>query len=423
MIIKSHNNSVPLAVFSQQSSSQLNSRSTQSSAIVCGIDAVRACGSEHGIVDSHLSILSDLAKKNNVVFGFRPVNPLATQLLEQGYPTKDLNIKGKSADWGPMAGFIPVLQRFSKTAGNTEEIKKSDAEINDCIHKGHAVSIALVINKERLDMLCEMKVISSKVRKGADKISIHAEKNNQQYVFTAELSYRNQIAEYAIAHQGEPLHVLAKPGEGKNPARALSADYDLLLFAVPLAQFGHQDNFKSSTNTGKAIADNLLRNLKKIGVEADDQKENFSVQDNAAKATSRLLKNRMTVDKEELDRGIISPRLNKFIPEINKALGRTNDNGVVQHGADTQNPYTVIADNYPSVIFLPKRVGHYGGVVMARNKTEATQIYKEIKDSGFQFFGNDKWAVEMPVETYRRSSFNEALNALENGALLSKGIS
>lgn len=86
-------------------------------AVVRDVDAVSACGKEHGIVQSHLSILADLAEEHNVVFAFRPVNPLATQLLEQGYPTKGLNVKGKSADWGPMAGFIPVSQRFSKLAG------------------------------------------------------------------------------------------------------------------------------------------------------------------------------------------------------------------------------------------------------------------------------------------------------------------
>ena len=90
---------------------------TNVAALVCGLDAVSALGSEHGIVISHLAILAALAEELDIVFAFRPVNPLATQLIEQNYPTKNLTIKGKSSDWGPMAGFIPVRQEWSKLAG------------------------------------------------------------------------------------------------------------------------------------------------------------------------------------------------------------------------------------------------------------------------------------------------------------------
>ncbi|MDY7575431.1 anthrax toxin-like adenylyl cyclase domain-containing protein [Actimicrobium sp. CCI2.3] len=418
MMIKSQKNPVLRSVLSSQSSSRINSRNNESGAIVCGIEAVRARGSEHGIVDSHLTILSDLATKNDVVFGFRPVNPLATQLLEQGYPTKGLTIKGKSADWGPMAGFIPVLQELSKIAGKTKVIKKANGEINACINNKHAVSIPLVINQDRLDTLCRMGIITQGITGSSDNLCILAKKNNQQHVFSAKLSVRNQVAEYAIAYQGEPVNVLAQSGSTGKPPRPITADYDLLLFAVPFDRFGTQDNYKSSSASGRAISDKLLRDF-----EMSDEKENIPLSTSAGIAKPELHEDSLHVAEPECDRGIISPRLNKFIPEINKALGRTDDNCIVQHGADTQNPYTVIADNYPGVIFLPKRIGHYGGVVMVRNKQEAIQIFKEIKESGFQFFGNDKWAAEIPVKTYRRSSFDSARNALENDALVLKEFS
>jgi hypothetical protein len=421
MIIKSPKIYQALSPLPSESSPRPNAGNIRSNGIVCGADAVRACGSEHGIVGSHLIILADLAKKNDVVFGFRPVNSLATQLLEQGYPTKGLNIKGKSSDWGPMAGFIPVGQEFSKLAGNTKEIQKLDIEIGRCISQGHAVSTPLVINKERLDTLCKMRVITKENTKDAGDLLIRAKNNNKCHIFTAKLSYNNQVAEYSILHEGQPLHVLAKPGKDKEPAQPITADYDLLLFAVPLAKFGAKDNCKPSVVTARAISDKLLQGLKNNDVEAVCDKENMPVSNQRKKISSKSLKNTIVVTEAVQDRGIISPRLNQFIPEINKALGRADDNSIVQHGADTQNPCTVIADNYPGVIFLPERVGHYRGVAMVRNKAEAIQIYKEIKDSGFQFFGNDKWAAEMPVETYRRSSFNEARNALENETSILKG--
>jgi hypothetical protein len=421
MITKSPQIYQPLSPLPSESSSRPNTANIRSNGIVCGVDAVRACGSEHGLVGNHLAILADLARKSDVVFGFRPVNSLATQLLEQGYPTKGLNIKGKSSDWGPMAGFIPVSQEFSKITGNTKEIQKLDIEICHCINQGYAVSTPLVLNKERLDTLCKMHVIIKESTKDASELLIRAKKNNKQHIFTAKLSFNNQVARYTILHEGQPLHVLAKPGKDKKPAQPISADYDLLLFAVPLAKFGTKDNCKPSMVAGRSISDKLLQGQKYHDVETIYEKENIPISNQSNKISSNSLKNTTAVTEALQDRGIISPRLNQFILEINKVLGRADDNSIVQHGADTQNPCTVIADNYPSVIFLPERVGHYRGVAMVRNKAESIQIYKEIKDSGFQFFGNDKWAAEMPVETYRRSSFNEARHALENETSILRG--
>ena len=44
----------------------------------------------------------------------RPVNPHSTDLIAQNYYTKGMGIKGKSSDWGPHAGTIPVDPRYSK---------------------------------------------------------------------------------------------------------------------------------------------------------------------------------------------------------------------------------------------------------------------------------------------------------------------
>ncbi|MBC7499624.1 MAG: hypothetical protein H7315_03880, partial [Herminiimonas sp.] len=98
----------------------------------------------------------------------------------------------------------------------------------------------------------------------------------------------------------------------------------------------------------------------------------------------------------------------KFIPVINRALGRSPSNGAVQHGPDTQNPHTVMADNIPCVFFTPKRVGKFGGVVMARSVEEMSTICKLVKEKGFHFFGNDKWTGEMSPIALRRPSFNTA---------------
>lgn len=53
-------------------------------------------------------------KDCKVIIMSRPVNPDATELIISGAATKGMNVKGKSSNWGPQKGYIPVEQRYSK---------------------------------------------------------------------------------------------------------------------------------------------------------------------------------------------------------------------------------------------------------------------------------------------------------------------
>lgn len=100
---------------------------------VAGDTAVRWSG----LVPSHAEQFLQVADEDNVIVIVRPVNPDSTDLIAHGAATKGMAIKGKSSNWGPHRGLIPVEQRFSKLwrvfAHNRikrdDEIKKYD-EIN-----------------------------------------------------------------------------------------------------------------------------------------------------------------------------------------------------------------------------------------------------------------------------------------------------
>ncbi|MFZ5907168.1 MAG: anthrax toxin-like adenylyl cyclase domain-containing protein [Nitrospirota bacterium] len=67
------------------------------------------------MVPEHVEALEKLVKeKGDWVLMYRSVNPDATELIIQNYATKGMNVKGKSADWGAHAGFIPSEQKLSK---------------------------------------------------------------------------------------------------------------------------------------------------------------------------------------------------------------------------------------------------------------------------------------------------------------------
>lgn len=67
-----------------------------------------------GMVLSHADAFLEVAVDNNVVIIGRPVNPDATPLIQMDAATKGMNLKGKSSNWGPQKGYIPVNQRYSK---------------------------------------------------------------------------------------------------------------------------------------------------------------------------------------------------------------------------------------------------------------------------------------------------------------------
>ncbi|WP_446739924.1 anthrax toxin-like adenylyl cyclase domain-containing protein [Pseudomonas sp. TH31] len=110
-----------------------------------------------GIVASHIVSFQNVAKEHNCIIGIRPVETVATGLIEEGHPTKDFHIKGKSANWGPQAGMICVDQAFSKLEGclasDPARIEKFNGQTRQCIEDGHAVAVPLVISRERMRTL------------------------------------------------------------------------------------------------------------------------------------------------------------------------------------------------------------------------------------------------------------------------------
>ncbi len=101
------------------------------------------------MVPSHVEALVEVAARRDEVLVFRAVNPDATRLIEAHFATKGMRVKGKSADWGPHAGMIPVEQKFSKLgnprrgldparidAGDAREIAEFHGKVAECLSSG-----------------------------------------------------------------------------------------------------------------------------------------------------------------------------------------------------------------------------------------------------------------------------------------------
>lgn len=78
------------------------------------------------IVPAHGEVFSAVARRRNEIILVRPVNQYSTRLISDNYATKGMGIKGKSADWGPHAGTIPVDPRLSKLGNPTGQAPTPD---------------------------------------------------------------------------------------------------------------------------------------------------------------------------------------------------------------------------------------------------------------------------------------------------------
>ncbi|MFS1538969.1 MAG: anthrax toxin-like adenylyl cyclase domain-containing protein [Candidatus Phlomobacter fragariae] len=121
----------------------------------------------------------------NLIYGIRPISPLTTSLIEEGYPTKPLSIKVKTADWGPQAGFICVDQNFSKLVGQPERVKKYNALINKNIENGEAVSVPLIITRDSINELIELACLKLSQSRADKMILLASAPTGQDYQFEA----------------------------------------------------------------------------------------------------------------------------------------------------------------------------------------------------------------------------------------------
>lgn len=325
-----------------------------------------------GIVPAHEKIIVNTAKRHDCIIMVRPVNPLSTALIEEGYATKDLHVKGKSSDWGPQAGFICCNQSYSKLHHKgQQEIAKFNHKVTESIRDGSAKAVPLLISKARLQSLLTEKmlhVISSK--EGTYHVTSHG-KPHQDFILYPNVGmplsehahlYRqyhkdiqSMFAKLPHLKQGywvmtregkevDSLMVLAEPSDGI----PLTADYDLFCVAPHLSQFS---TFKPSR----------LKSVVKV------------VQ------TALAQKDRRVVDA---DLGRISQLTQKVKQEINQDIGINN---VIHHGCEVDNPVTEL--DYPITAFTP-----WGQVVGATDQRELQILAKDMLCLGYIFYPNRLWS-------------------------------
>ena len=168
------------------------------------------------LVHEHVDTLLEEAKDMEAVVFMRYVNEHSTEKIAQNFSTKPMPVKGKSADWGPQAAFLPVDQQFSKLGkpGNKKpgKIDEFSGIVQDCLQNGPCEQTDLVLANGD-------KVMVWKGPQGERPIV----KRGNQYL-------DHDSGEVLPVKPGEatPMKVIALPHPETNELIPVTADYDML---------------------------------------------------------------------------------------------------------------------------------------------------------------------------------------------------
>lgn len=377
---------------------------------------------ETGLLSSHWPAILGVSKKTDTIIAFRPVEWPATQLIEEGYPTKNFHIKGKSSNWGPMAGFIPVNQQLSKLEGEGSRIAKFNASVASCLAEGHATSGPLAVSRERLQFL-EKRAVLEKQSRHDGKVTIVSigPGSGKPHEFEGDPHQRK----YWISHSAEPLQVLCDPKSGL----PLTADYDLLLVAPSGVQYGSPlgPEYELGSRTvarampgGHYNADRLpvgdvSPQILQSRLGSGPYARRNSMAPDARATLEKLTQDpRLFFSEEDPDLGNASPRVVALIELLNEAMRKVQRpdlpyQRVVHHNMDASSPATDPAANYPATVFLPRPLGNLPEMVLVRDEFALGYVIQLAKDEGYQIPLNPLWPN---LRHIRRSRFLEGQRAV-----------
>ncbi|MGG7669158.1 anthrax toxin-like adenylyl cyclase domain-containing protein [Yersinia sp. J1] len=345
-----------------------------------------------GIVPEHLIKLQVFAQENNCLIGIRPVDVMATDLIKNGYPTKGFHIKGKSANWGPQAAFICVKQELSKLVDKPDKIALFNQQIQACIDEGHAQKVPLEITAARLDILMKRNMVDIQIDANGFPIALDARTPSGKLYKFELIPVKEHADLYLVQHHGETIEVLAPPGENKKP---LTADYDLLMIAPHLQEYGAKDNL---------LIKEVSHDVFKRNMDVYKRRRHSEVVNKYFQA--EYLDPAKFYEREDSNIGNVSPRIRAMIPLINKAMVGEGE-PVVHHSTDAGSPASDIAANFPATFVLPKPLGKLNDICVIKNIDEFKELIIAAKNENYYIPVNPLWPNE--VTKIRSESFSSVI--------------
>ncbi|MGX5632933.1 anthrax toxin-like adenylyl cyclase domain-containing protein [Bacillus thuringiensis] len=341
---------------------------------------------DSGLVPSHVENFKTIAKNTHTYIFFRPVNTLSTSLIKKGASTKGLNVHGKSSNWGPMAGYIPVEQDLSKKYGNKNAVEKGNTDnedsfvTNDGLNgKDHITKIILTLDQERMEELQKEKLLTKGTEQKEDNhVYLMFDVKNPSYEFrmdkqTGQVQYKTKKGQTTtLGKELEKwtfLEVMAKVVNGD--PKALTADYDLFALAPSLSEIK------------KRIPVSQWEQL--LGMEKPVEKWKTT--------TQLIIKHGLTRENKEDGKGTLTDWQRDMIDILNQAAIDSGYTGgtVINHGTEQDN--TEFPEQDQEIFVITPT-----GETFLTQSWEDTQkfIVKNVIQEGYLFYHNRSYNTIAP---------------------------
>lgn len=336
---------------------------------------------QSGITLKHWQDFKEAAATQGFIF-VRPVNPLATRLIEEGAATKAMDIHGKSADWGPQAGFIPADQGLSKKAGQKAEVAKGNASVAESLKLKHVGEAPLELSPSRVAELQSRGLLPADATNGE--------------AFTAPggkgQEYRFKLVE--VEGEGQPKYkvLVQNPGE---------KDFtDLKVLGYTREGHAFQPATVPQSNVDPVTADYDLfatcphrDDLLAAGDLAEAYKEGDGIRDKVAEGLGKLTE----WDERTMDM-------------LNEKMQGAEGPRVVNHGPETSNPFPEADPEI--VMFTPS------GRARTVAREDLPQIWRDMFAEGYVVPHNEAWTGEdAGIRARTKSEVMGEVGALDLGHL------
>ena len=356
---------------------------------------------ETGMTDEHVTVLQKFSVHNDVIIVWRPVNKEAANKIEQGYAGKALSTKGKSSNFGPIAGDIPFDARLSKIAKENAATISHFQELNEkALQQSAEKYIAWrgKLDKAHATQFNDLYLLTKVVKQDEysrevccvldNNGSIIFSNDNETPLFVARdnkgLIYYYQIDEKKFSEmpgslpengQAKPVEILAYryyTAENGESIRPITADYDELVSAARKI-FPMHNNQQIPTIYSNKFRQRLMEGWTPTSVELDI----FHI----LNYEKQLKQQHRDIAEVQMMGSVNDWQLNA------KAYLKYEMKGATNHGPEVNNPFPEKLEPGNYAAYLPENETPQ----ILKNEESICDFINKWREKGFPLDVNPKW--------------------------------
>ena len=395
---------------------------------------------QNGMLKSDMIAAEQVARNLDEVIIFRSTGPWSKRWLEKGYPSKNFHVKGKSSDWGPHAGLVPVNGTYSKVGYDSGKAESGSKANRHGLESGFAIAQDLRLSAAQIHEQVtraeggRTAIQVSHLLQGGDRILFASRSGDGKNIAFRAVKVAADLYEIWVfaERQGtnltkltfekpvEKLRVMASAEIGGQ--KPMTGDYDLMAVCPTWGQYG-----------SRAPSDIVKAGIQLPGRTAAGQSYSHGVgMDNVLDPTLHTMGKPghywNTMQKgvqrpmpaadpnrvEHADMGNLTPRILRCINALNNAMGATGANSAlrrVHHNAESHRNFAFGAlsaqdmvtkkegdtygDGFPLTAFQPPSVTAQlrtaGNVLTIENLMHFRMYVNRLDEFGYYVPRNWKW--------------------------------